>query len=156
MISKKVGIAPQNDNYAKLATYIADAGPRGEKNFMYWSAGCLGDDDYHNGINEVQDVQALNRRTKQCKTYHLVISFRPEDETTLTPELFMTIERRFAAAFGEVARQHQTALVPFLLEGVANGPDAASLFQPDRIHPNAQAHPMMLGNVWPALRKLLR
>ena len=64
--------------------------------------------------------------------------------------------RRFAAAFGEVARQHQTALVPFLLEGVANGPDAASLFQPDRIHPNAQAHPMMLGNVWPALRKLLR
>ena len=64
--------------------------------------------------------------------------------------------RRFAAAFGEVARQHQTALVPFLLEGVANGPDAASLFQPDRIHPNAQAHPMMLGNVWPALRKPLR
>ena len=64
--------------------------------------------------------------------------------------------RRFAAAFGEVARQHQTALVPFLLEGVANGPDAASLFQPDRIHPNAQAHPRMLENVWPALRKLLR
>lgn len=100
MISKKVGIAPQNDNYAKLAAYIADAGPGGEKNLMYWSAGCLGDDDYHNGIAEVQDVQALNRRTKQCKTYHLVISFRPEDEATLTPELFMTIERRFAAALG--------------------------------------------------------
>jgi hypothetical protein len=100
MISKKVGIAPQNDNYAKLAAYIADAGPSGEKNLMHWSAGCLGDDDYHNGIAEVQDVQALNRRTKQCKTYHLVISFRPEDEASLTPELFMTIERRFAAALG--------------------------------------------------------
>ena len=48
----------------------------------------------------MQDVQALNRRTKQCKTYHLVISFRPEDEASLTPELFMTIERRFAAALG--------------------------------------------------------
>ena len=75
MISKKVGIAPQNDNYAKLAAYIADAGPRGEKNLMYWSAGCLGDDDYHNGIAEVQDVQALNRRTKQCKPTILSLVF---------------------------------------------------------------------------------
>ena len=64
--------------------------------------------------------------------------------------------RRFAAAFGEVARQHQTALVPFLLEGVANGPDATALFQPDRIHPRAEAHPQMLANVWPELKKLLR
>ena len=63
--------------------------------------------------------------------------------------------RRFAGVFEAVARQHKTAVVPFFLEGVANSPDAARLFQPDRIHPNAQAHPMMLDNVWPALRKLL-
>lgn len=64
--------------------------------------------------------------------------------------------RRFAGAFEAVARQHKTALVPFLLEGVANAADAAQLFQPDRIHPNAQAHPRMLDNVWPALQPLLR
>lgn len=64
--------------------------------------------------------------------------------------------RRFAGVFEAVARQHKTAVVPFFLEGVANGPDAARLFQPDRIHPSAQAHPIMLDNVWPVLRKLLR
>jgi len=64
--------------------------------------------------------------------------------------------RRFAAVFETVARKHKTALVPFLLEGVANGADATRLFQPDRIHPNAQAHPIMLDNVWPVMRTLLR
>lgn len=63
--------------------------------------------------------------------------------------------RQFAAAFATVAKQHQVALVPFLLKGVADQPDAAAWFQADRIHPNEQAHPTLLDNVWPALRKLL-
>ena len=100
MISKKVGIAPKNDRYGKLAAYIADAGPNGEKNLMSWSAGCLGDDDYQRGIAEVLDVQAMNTRTRLSKTYHLVISFRPEDEGKLNPEVFKTIETRFAVALG--------------------------------------------------------
>jgi acyl-CoA thioesterase-1 len=62
----------------------------------------------------------------------------------------------FAALFGSVARAEDVALVPFLLKGVADGADAASLFQPDRIHPNAQAQPLILDNVWPVLRPLLK
>lgn len=62
----------------------------------------------------------------------------------------------FSALFAEVARQEGTALVPFLLEGVANVPDADAQFQPDRIHPKAQAHPRMLDNVWVVLKPLLR
>ena len=62
----------------------------------------------------------------------------------------------FFALFAQVAKAEGAALVPFLLEGVANGPDADTLFQPDRIHPKAQAHPRMLDNVWPVLRPLLR
>jgi acyl-CoA thioesterase-1 len=46
--------------------------------------------------------------------------------------------------------------VPFLLKGVADGPDALRLFQADRIHPKEEAHPIMLDNVWPELRRLLR
>jgi acyl-CoA thioesterase-1 len=61
----------------------------------------------------------------------------------------------FAALFPAVAKSAGTALVPFLLEGVADGPDALALFQPDRIHPREAAQPIMLGNVWPALRALL-
>ncbi len=63
--------------------------------------------------------------------------------------------RRFAATFAAVAKAQHSALVPFLLEGVANAPDAAALFQSDRIHPNSQAHPRMLENVWAVLKGLL-
>ncbi len=61
----------------------------------------------------------------------------------------------FAALFGRVARAEGAALVPFLLAGVADVPDAENWFQADRIHPNAQAHPRILDNVWPVLRRLL-
>jgi acyl-CoA thioesterase I len=62
----------------------------------------------------------------------------------------------FAALFTTVARSEQVALVPFLLKGVADVPQAESLFQPDRIHPNAKAQPVLLDNVWPVLKPLLR
>lgn len=105
MISKKVGISQKNDNYARLSDYIADAGHEGEKSLMHWCAGCLGDEDYENGIAEAVDVQAMNTRTKQSKTYHLIISFRPEDEAKLTPEAFKAIEERFAAVLGYTEHQ---------------------------------------------------
>ncbi|MBP7439515.1 MAG: arylesterase [Acidovorax sp.] len=63
---------------------------------------------------------------------------------------------RFAATFTAVAKTHKVGLVPFFLKGVADGPDPTRLFQPDRIHPRAEAHPQMLANVWPELQKLLR
>ena len=61
----------------------------------------------------------------------------------------------FAQMFGVVARAEGTALVPFLLKGVADGPQAESLFQADRIHPKEAAHPVMLDNVWSVLEPLL-
>ena len=64
--------------------------------------------------------------------------------------------KRFAAVFDTVARNEKAALVPFLLAGVADGPDAAQLFQADRIHPNAQAQPLMLDNVWKVLAPMIR
>lgn len=105
MISKKVCIRPQSDNYARLADYIAGVGHEGEKGLMYWCAGCLGDDDYQEAIAEVIDVQAMNTRSRQGKTYHLIISFRPEDEAKLTPALFRAIEERFATALGYAEHQ---------------------------------------------------
>jgi acyl-CoA thioesterase-1 len=62
----------------------------------------------------------------------------------------------FAALYASVARAEGAALVPFLLKGVADVPQSEALFQPDRIHPNAQAQPTMLDNVWAGLRPLLR
>ena len=62
----------------------------------------------------------------------------------------------FAALFAKVAQARRAALVPFLLAGVADGPETETLFQDDRIHPKAEAHPRMLDNVWPVLEPLLR
>jgi acyl-CoA thioesterase-1 len=63
---------------------------------------------------------------------------------------------RFAGLFAQVAKQHKAGVVPFLLKGVADGPDPTRLFQADRIHPKEEAHPVILGNVWPELKKLLK
>ena len=104
MISKRVFIEATNDNYARLAAYIADAGPDGEKCLMNWCEGMLGGEDYAEGLAEAVDVQARNTRAAS-KTYHLVISFRPEDETRLTPEAFKAIEERFASALGYTDHQ---------------------------------------------------
>jgi acyl-CoA thioesterase I len=61
----------------------------------------------------------------------------------------------FAGLFEQVAREQGTAWVPFFLKGVADSSNAEALFQSDRIHPNEQAQPLMLGNVWPVLQPLL-
>ena len=62
----------------------------------------------------------------------------------------------FAALFAAVAKAEGAALVPFILEGVANVPQSESLFQADRIHPAPAAHPIILDNIWEVLKPLLR
>ena len=61
----------------------------------------------------------------------------------------------FAKVFVDVSQAQKTMLVPFLLKGIADGADSQRWFQPDRIHPNAQAQGRILENVWPYLRRLL-
>jgi acyl-CoA thioesterase I len=59
---------------------------------------------------------------------------------------------RFQGLFGAVATKYHTALAPFLFAGFAEKLD---LFQADHFHPNAEAQPRLLDNVWPALEPLL-
>jgi len=73
----------------------------------------------------------------------------------IPPNYGSAYARQFEGIFETVARQNKAALVPFLLKGVADGPNPKALFQTDGFHPRAQAHPQMLDNVWPVLRKLL-
>ena len=62
----------------------------------------------------------------------------------------------FAALFPAIAKAEGAALVPFLLAGVGDGAQPLALFQPDRIHPNEKAQPVIVDNVWPVLSKWLR
>ena len=73
----------------------------------------------------------------------------------LPPNYGRAYGERFAGLFAEVARSEGAALVPFMLKGVADIPQAEAMFQADRIHPLATAHPTILANVWPVLEPLL-
>ena len=70
----------------------------------------------------------------------------------IPPNLGPRYTREFKALYPELAAKHQVALIPFLLEGVA---DKADLMQSDGIHPTAKAQPLLLDNVWPHLEPLL-
>ncbi|TXI78271.1 MAG: arylesterase [Dechloromonas sp.] len=59
----------------------------------------------------------------------------------------------FFESFGQLARQHKVALLPFLLEPVAMRND---LFLPDNLHPTAAAQPLILDHLWPTLQPLLK
>jgi acyl-CoA thioesterase-1 len=71
------------------------------------------------------------------------------------PNYGQAYANRFASTFATVAKINKAALVPFMLKDVADVPDAQRLFQNDRLHPNEAAHPIILNNVWPTLKKLI-
>lgn len=56
---------------------------------------------------------------------------------------------RFNALFSEVAKEQNTSLVPFLLDGVGG---VGELNQDDRIHPNEAGQKIVADNVWEILR----
>jgi hypothetical protein len=91
------------DNYRDAAEYIFDAPAErtrpGEKVLYAWYDGCVAD-TYELSVREVVATQAMNSRVKTGKTYHLVVSFRPEDEPKLTEEVCRRIEKTFAKALG--------------------------------------------------------
>ncbi len=60
---------------------------------------------------------------------------------------------KFFAMYGALSKEVKVPLAPFMLDGVAQKPE---LFQPDRMHPLAQAHPIILGNIWPYLQPILK
>ena len=54
----------------------------------------------------------------------------------------------FENAFREVASAHEVPWIEFFMEGIALNDD---LLQDDRIHPNAEAQPLLLENAWPII-----
>lgn len=59
----------------------------------------------------------------------------------------------FDRIFPELAKKHQVARLPFLLEGVALNP---KLMQRDALHPTAEGCEIVAGNVLAALKPLLK
>jgi len=60
--------------------------------------------------------------------------------------------QKFHGLYGQLSKELDVPLVPFLLAGLADKPE---LFQSDQMHPTQQAQPLLLDNVWPTLKPLL-
>ena len=59
----------------------------------------------------------------------------------------------FNQTYVNLSQKHQTQLLPFMLENIAAKPN---LIQEDGLHPNAIAQPLVLENIWPHLKQLLK
>ncbi len=70
----------------------------------------------------------------------------------LPPNYGHAYTRGFEQIYADLAQEYDITLIPFLLEGLADG---TADFQADAIHPNREAQAIILDNVWKHLRPLL-
>lgn len=86
-------------------------------------------------------------RTLSPKAVVVIAGMRMPDN------LGATYVKAFESVFPSVSSNHETVLLPFLLEGVGGIP---KFNQPDMIHPNAEGHERIAANVWTVLEPILR
>jgi len=112
----------------------------------------LGGNDALRGLalNASQDnLQAMVQACQGVQAKVLLLGMQ------MPPNYGPDYSAEFTALYARVAKTRGVALVPFFLKGVADVPQADTLFQSDRIHPLEAAHPTLLDNVWPALSKMI-
>jgi acyl-CoA thioesterase I len=113
----------------------------------------LGVNDAFNGISVEQTRANLQSIIDQVKTRN------PDASVVIAGVQFPIAapDSEYAAAFvkmfGELAEKNHAALVRNLLEGVMGDP---KLNLPDRIHPNAAGHKVLVENVWRVLEPIAR
>ena len=109
----------------------------------------LGANDGLRGLPVAQlhaNLEAIVGSAQQKKAQVLLVGQR-------IPPNYGAYAVQFHDVFAAVAKTHRTALVDFLLDGVATQP---ALFQSDHLHPTAEAQVLLLDNVWRGLAPLLK
>jgi acyl-CoA thioesterase-1 len=92
------------------------------------------------------NLRTMARRAREAGARVLLLGMQ------MPPNYGQAYGEAFARVFVQVAKDTDAALVPFFLEDIG---DKLEYFQPDRIHPNESAQPLMLERVWPELQRLL-
>jgi acyl-CoA thioesterase-1 len=93
------------------------------------------------------NLDAMVRMAQAARAQVLLVGMQ------LPPNYGPAYVKEFSDLFANVARTRRVPLVPYFFAGF--GEDLA-YFQPDRIHPNADAQAKLLDNVWPTLKPLLK
>lgn len=70
----------------------------------------------------------------------------------IPPNMGQEYAEEFRTIFPVLAEKFDAALIPFLLDGVGGNPE---LNLPDGIHPTAEGHKILAGNVWEVLELML-
>ncbi|MEY2777781.1 MAG: hypothetical protein RLY30_1879 [Pseudomonadota bacterium] len=94
-----------------------------------------------------KNLQAMIRQLQQAGSSVVLAGIR------LPPNYGPDTALAFERLYRDLARTHRVGLVPLLLAGFETD---ERYFQADRIHPNASAQPLILENLWPAIRPLLK
>lgn len=71
----------------------------------------------------------------------------------IPPNYGTDYRKNFAAMYPRLQKETRVSLVPFFLAPIAANP---ALFQSDRLHPTAEAQPLLFDTVWPYLKPLLK
>ena len=99
-------------------------------------------------INNMRDnLSAMIQLCKKSGIKVLLLGMK------IPPNYGVKYTEAFSQTYTQLGKQHKVALVPFMLENIAARPD---LIQTDGLHPNALGQPIILENIWPQLRKLLK
>lgn len=113
----------------------------------------LGGNDALRGLalqSTQHNLQTMVKAAKEANAQVLLVGMQ------VPPNYGSAYTQQFAEMFTKIAQAENVPLVPFLLSGIGDAQDADKWFQSDRIHPTAKAQPMMLDNVWPKLKPLLK
>jgi len=70
----------------------------------------------------------------------------------LPPNYGTAYLQQFESMYADLAREYNTLLVPFFMDGVVFKPE---LLQADGIHPNERGQPVLLENIWQVLEPVL-
>lgn len=108
----------------------------------------LGANNGLRGQSTVLMQQNLEEMIKQCNLSGTSILLGIK----LPPNYGEKYTQAFHQVYSDLANACDIPLVPFLLEGIALNDE---YLQADRLHPTAQAQPIILENVWPLLEEWL-
>jgi acyl-CoA thioesterase-1 len=109
----------------------------------------LGANDGLRGINPDITRENLERMIQQSQDNGARVLLAG---IKLPPNYGSAYLQQFESIYGDLAKEFDTLLVPFFMEGVALRPD---LLQADNIHPNEKGQPVLLDNVWKVLEPAL-
>lgn len=110
----------------------------------------LGANDGLRGLEIKQiktNLEKIIKKGQNAKAKILLLGIK------IPPNYGFTYTKQFEQIYFDLAKVHKLSFRPFFLEGISGEP---SLNQEDGIHPNAQAQPLIVDNIWSALLTLLK